>query len=251
MAPAFGKVVPTENGYTVDGVQVPRVTTISNLADKPYLVQAAVNIAAKVISEIELEPLDEHRSVVHNIDLQDAAERAKTAYRMEWDEARDIGQILHAYAESRLNGAGPGHNHAVPEVKNVLDAFDSWMAAQNPEALAVEATVGANSTSGPYAGRIDAVVKMSGGVFLVDFKTDKSFYDSTVLQLGAYAHALKEDGLQLDGAYYVRFDKAAGEWEQKLYTTDVLEMAWQRFEALLKYWWLSHPKGAGAGRGRK
>jgi hypothetical protein len=97
--------------------------------------------------------------------------------------ARDIGTAVHAQIERILRG-----QPAIPTPRTApyIYAFTSFLAAERPEFLEVEAMV-ANLTY-RYAGTFDFAARIRGRVALVDVKTGKAKL-SHRLQLAGYAAA--------------------------------------------------------------
>jgi hypothetical protein len=98
--------------------------------------------------------------------------------------ARDIGTAVHAQIESILRGEPKWLG--TPRTAPYIYAFSSFLAAERPEFLEVEAMV-ANLTY-RYAGTFDFAARMRGRVALVDVKTGKLKL-SHRLQLAGYAAA--------------------------------------------------------------
>jgi len=71
-----------------------------------------------------------------------------------------------------------------------LSTFVAWYEETKPEVVATEIPL--YSRKYGYAGRADALCKISGKYVLVDWKTSKSIYPHFKLQTASYAQALQE-----------------------------------------------------------
>jgi hypothetical protein len=94
------------------------------------------------------------------------------------------GTDIHKIAEQLVNGESvevPAHLVAhVEGYAKLLDAFQI-------EALFTERSVANRKLW--YSGRFDAIVKLNGLTYLLDWKTSKGVYGETSLQTAAYANA--------------------------------------------------------------
>ena len=52
-----------------------------------------------------------------------------------------------------------------------------------------------------YAGRVDLVARLGGRLVVVDLKTSARVYPEHLLQVGAYALALRAEGVEVAGGY--------------------------------------------------
>jgi len=99
------------------------------------------------------------------------------------ERAATTGSDIHALAEAITLG----HDVIVSEEQApFVAAYRQWLADFTPEFLAAEEMV--YSERG-YAGTLDAIVRMNGETWLIDYKTSKGVYPETALQLAAYGAA--------------------------------------------------------------
>jgi hypothetical protein len=100
------------------------------------------------------------------------------------DEAAIRGTDVHAIAERLVHGESvevPAHLVAhVEGYAKLLDAFQI-------EPILTERSVANRKLW--YSGRFDAIVKLNGLTYLLDWKTSKGVYGETALQTSAYARA--------------------------------------------------------------
>lgn len=143
------------------------------------------------------------------------------------DTAADLGSRIHVLAEAIAREV---EVEATPEELPYLDAYRAWLASAKPEFINVEFMV--YSDSYQYGGTADAVLRLGGDLWLVDYKTSKGVYAETALQLVAYARGdwagLPNDSRQFrippvtrygvlhirpEGAQLVEFYLGPDEWQ--------------------------------------
>jgi|KBSMisStandDraft_5_1062788.scaffolds.fasta_scaffold38380_5 hypothetical protein len=172
--------------YSLDGDWVPSVTSVTGkVGDKGGLVGgAAKEVAAWAAIHVdELPQLGE----------AEWRKAASGSYRRAWDAARDHGTLVHTLAESLVYGhplpaedeAGlPWPDDAYASAQQLASFMDAWQV----DPVAHEAAV--YHETDRWAGRLDLIADMSGGRWLLDYKTGASgIWPETSLQLAAYAHA--------------------------------------------------------------
>jgi hypothetical protein len=85
-----------------------------------------------------------------------------------------------------------------------------------------------------YAGTADLVVMRGGKPYLIDYKATNSLKFQYLLQLSAYAAALKElYGLDIEKATLIRFDKKGEGYERLALTKEELQYYFQFFKMCL------------------
>jgi hypothetical protein len=226
--------------YGIDGVELPSVTTIIDVLDKPALKQWAANQAIEFVKREYLTPrTGETRS------LHDILDQAKTAWRSVSQEALDVGSAIHNMIEDHVRLGAAEHaremqNRDFPEqVKNGFTAFLEWEKENIDKWIKSEHTV-YNMDYG-FAGTLDAVARLNDGkVYVVDFKSSKGFYDGYDLQLAAYRLAFEgmmtdEDDYNIEGMGILRLDKETGVPEWKEYRDYTRKR--QAFLALLEFYY--------------
>lgn len=97
------------------------------------------------------------------------------------------------------------------EQVQAVEAFLSWEAEHEVEVIATEMTV-----FGPhYAGTFDAVLKIDGVTYMVDWKTSKAVRETHISQMAAYSAAetaFVEVPAGTDGAHEVKNSKGTVGW---------------------------------------
>lgn len=224
--------------YTLDGQQVPSVTTITGKADKPALVGAAVRETAVWCAT--------HNEELATLGRDVWTTAAKAAYRQVWDRSRDDGTAVHSIAERLIYGepvstvdpdTGEVYSDDVVRMGEQAARFmDAWDVTA--DTALVEAPVFNDEWF--YAGRPDLCAVLRGGDrWLIDYKTGASgIWPDTALQVTAYARAthvqigdrdLLMPPVNRCAALWVRPDT----WELVPLKSD--DAQWSAFLALLAY----------------
>lgn len=193
-----------KHAYFWDGKPVPGVTTILNNLGKPMLIPWAANMA----SDHFLESIKQGRTDYANIHKE-----SKSAHKTKAKKAADIGQNVHAYAESFFK------KQTLPQLesdqaKRGVEAFHKWMDSHKVKIVASERRV--FSKQYYYAGTCDFVAEIDGVLGVGDIKTSSGIYPEMRFQTAAYQHALEEEkGIKFPVRWIVRFDKKTGDFEAK------------------------------------
>jgi len=201
---------------------VPGVTAILGELNKPYLMPwAAKEVYNYMVAHEE--------SVSKCLKENDIAGykaiclTAKTAYLRKSKQAADSGTVAHDYIEKYINAKIEGKLvKTVPKPKDevavaCIRAFFAWEKANKVNWLASEVVVG--SKVHEFGGKLDAVAEIDGEVFLIDFKTSKQISKDYFLQTAAYALALEEMGVVVDGRIILRIDKEGKGFEEMVVPT--------------------------------
>jgi hypothetical protein len=199
--------------YEINGVQYPSVTQITGMLDKPALLHWASNCAVDYIQEnLEAltDPIDTHRGEAVLSD-------ARNAYKLKRDTAAELGTQVHKAIEDHINGLDvdldvPGYQ-----------AFLQWEEMNHVEWEQTEVQVYSDLYG--YAGRFDAIAKVNGHRYLIDFKTSSGIYDEMKWQLCAYRQAynemLEEGQERIEHMAILHLDKKTGEPTFKPVTSEV------------------------------
>lgn len=189
-APKLATSTPNGRRYThpVTGEQVPSVTTVIGIIDKPALprwaAKAAAEYAAKAWDTLTALDPDERVTLI------------KGAPWKESGKAADLGTAVHD-AIDRWCRDEPSGDWA-PGVEPFMEQFALFLADRDPQFTHNEVTVW-NRTHG-YAGTLDFIATINGLVTLGDVKSGKGVYPEVALQLTALAQAefiLTDDGEEL------------------------------------------------------
>ena len=146
------------NGYDIDGIWYPRVTSILNIKAKPAL-------------------------YMYYASLPDF----KTGEAIKTKSAEE-GTILHETVEAILNKEPV----VIPDiVKPAIAAFMDFYGQNEITAHKTEEQV--ISKKHHFAGTIDALAELNGKLGVLDIKTSQAIYRDYNIQTAAYVEALRED----------------------------------------------------------
>lgn len=157
--------------YNENGDEVPSVTTIIALLNKPALSKwaNAMGFRGKSIKEI-------------------------------LDKASEIGTLMHDCLEKYFKGEKfilpeEYYKHK-PTLLKRLDGFLSWLSTQNSlKPIMLEKVL----TSDNFGGTMDFFGELNDENVILDFKTSGSVYATMFLQLAAYTIMMEEKGYRVDG----------------------------------------------------
>lgn len=197
----------TQRWYTIPGGrQVPSVTTVLGVIDKPAL----VGWSARVEREMVLRAV---KDVYKNLDdgprpklgeFMDGLEHAigrEKAHAKELKKAGDIGSEAHRWVEWSLCrelripvGSEP---ELSPPAQKAVEGWKLWRAEVEFEPIAVESMVYSKILK--YAGTLDFLASMTHEgqriKVLGDIKTGSSIYREAKMQASAYVNAAVEMGI--------------------------------------------------------
>jgi len=162
---------------------------------------------------------------VGKLELADILKQAPTAYRVELDEAADIGTAVHDLCFNYVSTGkcDVGQHKLHPNYDIIVRCFEQfveWNNTVSDEIVALEELV--CSPSLMFAGRFDRLSNRKGVITLSDYKTSSSFYITQFIQMAAYAIAIEEwMGIEVEDIEIVRFDKKSG----TLSTRNLLQVA--------------------------
>jgi hypothetical protein len=188
-----------------NGENVPGVTTILGILNKPALVKWANNLG--------LQGIDSSR------------------YR---DEMADIGTLAHYLIMCHLTGQTPDTADYSPNqlemAENATLSYYEWAKGHTIEPILVEEALVSDQYG--YGGTVDLYAAVDGVKTLVDFKTGKALYPEMLYQLAAYKQLLQEHGYEVGPARILRIGRDADEgFEEKVVTG--LERQWAIFNHCL------------------
>jgi len=146
-----------ENGYEIQGMWLPRVTSVTKVISKPGLFYYYAN----------------HRN------YYTAQETLNCA--AEW------GTLIHNSVESLLRGKDGFDARVVP----TIFAFEQWRKSHDTRILSPENDIEKQicDFDNHYAGTLDILMEIDGVLGVVDIKSGTSIWDEYSLQLAAYLNA--------------------------------------------------------------
>lgn len=165
--------------YNSDGMEVPSVTTILKILNKPALTNWANYLGFK------------------NTKVEDVLQA--TSY---------VGTQVHKLIEDRLNNI---HRFSLKN-ENELDAqiitgyknFLLWY-RENRDIRVIHNEL--KLTCDSFGGTIDLVCDRNGLIHVIDFKTSKDIFPTMFLQLAGYIHLLEYNGYNVDKVAILRLDR--------------------------------------------
>ena len=226
--------------YKHNGRDLPSVTTICGILDKPALVQWSANMACDYIldelgdinSRIQADQLN--AEIVGNI-----VNKARTEFRKMSKKAMDIGSNVHAAIERYLLTGKEPLISVDAEVAGFL-AFLEWSEQYDMRVIETEKTV----YSELYAGTCDLVCTLGNKKYLIDFKTSKlkdgsPAYAEHRYQVAAY----RQTDPTIDGTGVLYLDKVTGypQWRD---VSGTYEKDVSIFNCLVELWYLVHDRKA-------
>ena len=226
---------PQKHTYYVNGKVVYGVSSISDILDKPALINWAVNKALDYLRSIWKagESYDE-------LEINNFLETAKNVHGDKSNQAKTIGKMVHEWIEKYIKSKIS--NTPLPELpineqlKNSVSAFLEWEKANNIEWKESEKKI--YSKKYEYAGTLDAEALVNGELAIIDFKTSNGIFDSYMLQVSAYLNARKEEtGQDYKKCFIVRIGKD-GELEIREVKIEDVERSFKAFLGCLEvYKW--------------
>lgn len=173
----------TSHRYWIDGKPVRGVTgLIGGGLPKPALIKWGPRVVADYVVDRIDEVIEDHQANPEALRFRLA--KLPEEHR---DTAAVRGTEVHEIAEKIIHGQSVDvPDRLLPYVKGYVE----WLDSRGVEPIITEQSLG-NRTH-QYAGRVDCIGKVAaldGRTLLVDWKTSRSVYSSTALQVAAYARA--------------------------------------------------------------
>lgn len=233
--------LPNSHTYKIDGDKKIGVTTITGIINKEALMvwpmeEALAYLRSKMLTD------DAAQGVLWSgNEIAGLLEESKKAYLMKRTRGTDVGTEAHDYLEQLLLSYKRGeklvntweevavdekldpksdeyiratdHNH----LKAAIDDFINWINAHDVEVIDVERIV--YSREYDYAGKFDAILRIDGKLYVIDFKTSNpsrefadGIYPENYAQLGGYDIALTEEfpTLNIEGHAIFNLSKKTG-----------------------------------------
>jgi len=170
--------------FTDDGVQVPGVTTVLQILNKPALVKWANNLGLQGIDS--------------------------TKYR---DKMADIGTLAHLMILNYFKGIKSDYSDYskddIDKAENCLISFYNWIGENDVKPIDVEVQLVSNLYR--YGGTVDLYCWLNGTPALVDFKTSKAIYDEMFIQVAAYKQLLAEQKKEVAQVRILRIGREENE----------------------------------------
>jgi hypothetical protein len=225
--------------YTINGCQLPSVTTILDVIAKPALAPWYAKQERRYFETAMLEVLSRPGARDPEYVLAavaDAVGGVKAADR-EKQRAATIGTAIHAGIEWQLRtrlGEDAGPEPVLPDAAAwAVESWKDWAKTTALEPLAIERTVYCETCG--YAGTLDLYARVEGLLTILDWKSGRAIYPEAFLQNVAYRHAAARQGLPSVQGIIVRVPKLVEDpaWEV-MTVPDSVPLA--DFQAALRLW---------------
>lgn len=163
------------------GEPIPSVTTVLGIVDKSG---PLVGWAKRITAEAAVDHRAEIDGWVGLSGRDGAVSMLTKVATTQRDRAANAGSEVHQFAEAIARG----QDVTVPEeLAPFVAAYRTFLVDFEPEFLAVEEMV--CSLRHDYAGTFDAIARIAGETWMLDYKTSKGVYAETSMQLAAYGFA--------------------------------------------------------------
>lgn len=210
-----------EHSYTLNGKQVPGVTTIlhNGLPTSHTLITWMSKQAGWYVVE-QLKQCPEPVIKLPSYLLEEIVKKSTSASKKKASEAATIGSLVHDIAE-KIESGQPWDKSLVEKhvdrekITNCLEKFEEWRVGNKDEIIGHEDIIA--SVTHSFGGKYDRLCKRGKHIVLSDYKTSGAIYISQFVQLAAYAIALEEwKGIKVDALEILRFGKADAKFETEI-----------------------------------
>jgi hypothetical protein len=199
-----------QHKYYIESKEVPTVTNILKIINKPGIVHWAVN---QVVREVEQNLIAQEDE---KINITEMLNEAKKAHEKVRDLSANIGTQVHTFAEMYIKNQENAQLPAQQEAKKAAEAFMKWLKSKkNIKFIFIEKKVYSKKYN--YAGTVDFIANIDGKVVVGDFKTSKKIYDQYFYQTAGYQQAIQEEfqNMNIQANMIVRLGKD-GTYEEKV-----------------------------------
>tara|TARA_R110002020_G_scaffold413498_1_gene623125 strand:- start:308 stop:1075 length:768 start_codon:yes stop_codon:yes gene_type:complete len=170
--------------YMVEGKQVPAVTRIVDAVSPKNLTEWAAKAGADWWLDNYTDDVEMQAIMYDGI---------RYAHKEISRGAQNIGSDVHKWIELwikfKMNGGSAIADYPY-EVKTPMENFHKWAESREVEWVGSEKKV--YSKFWNYAGTIDALARINGELYVIDFKTSAKIYKEYYLQVYGYAQAVHE-----------------------------------------------------------
>ena len=239
--------LPNSHTYKIDGDKKIGVTTITGVINKEALMlwpldEAIMFLQRNLIGKAEME---DQSALWSNRELSKLLEESKVAFRKKQTRGTDAGTFGHDFLEQYLRAFKSGkelpavweevdlekkygqnpdkfddefiRDQDMNKLREAVDSFINWLANLDVEVIDIERIV--YSREYDYCGKFDAILRIDGKIYLVDFKTSnpsrefqEGIYPENFAQCGGYDIALSEEfpDLKIEGHAIINLSKKTG-----------------------------------------
>lgn len=197
----MGKYSDHSTYINKNDIEVPSVTTIIKILNKPFIAKWANSLGWK-----------------------------RQSYDKVLEESADRGTFVHEVLNAYIFRQGKKFNLSNPEVMNFLyetiDIFKDFEKSNDFKPVWGEKSFSLEK----FGGTVDLYCNLNGLDTIIDFKTSKRFYSSHFIQLGAYIQLLEANEYNVDQVGILRIRD--GYSELKLLQRDEMEKYIELFNKL-------------------
>ena len=197
----MGKYSDHSTYINKNDIEVPSVTTIIKILNKPFIAKWANSLGWK-----------------------------RQSYDKVLEESADRGTFVHEVLNAYIFRQGKKFNLSNPEVMNFLyetiDIFKDFEKSNDFKPVWGEKSFSLEK----FGGTVDLYCNLNGLDTIIDFKTSKRFYSSHFIQLGAYIQLLEANDYNVDQVGILRIRD--GYSELKLLQRDEMEKYIELFNKL-------------------
>ena len=197
----MGKYSDHSTYINKNDIEVPSVTTIIKILNKPFIAKWANSLGWK-----------------------------RQSYDKVLEESANKGTFVHEVLNAYIFRQGKKFNLSNPEVMNFLyetiDIFKDFEKSNDFKPVWGEKSFSLEK----FGGTVDLYCNLNGLDTIIDFKTSKRFYSSHFIQLGAYIQLLEANDYNVDQVGILRIRD--GYSELKLLQRDEMEKYIELFNKL-------------------
>ena len=188
-------------------VEVPSVTTIIKLLNKPFIAKWANSLGWK-----------------------------RQSYDKVLDESANKGTFVHETLHEYLFKEGKKFDLSNPEVMNFLyenlNAFKEFEKYYDIKPIWGEKSFSLDK----FGGTVDLYCELDGKMTILDFKTSKKFYSSHFIQLGAYIQLLEANDYKVEQVAILRIRE--GDYDIKIINREDMNDYIELFNRLVEVFYL-------------
>lgn len=178
--------------YNEEGVEVPSVTTVLQILNKPFLSKWANIMGFK---RRKVEDILEKSSIIGTL----------------------VHSMIEAYLMKKPFTYKPSAFYTRELAINYMKTFIAWSKKHTIEPEFMEQSM----SSDKFGGTIDHYGVVDGKKTILDFKTSKQFYATMFLQLGAYCYMLEQKGYVVEQVAIIIINE--DKYKEKFLTREELQ----------------------------
>ena len=203
----MGKFSDHSTYINKEEVEVPSVTTIIKLLNKPFIAKWANSLGWK-----------------------------RQSYDKVLEESANKGTFVHEVLHEYLFKEGKKFDLSNPEVLNFLyenlETFKEFEKCYNIKPIWGEKSFSLDK----FGGTVDLYCELDNKYTILDFKTSKRFYSSHFIQLGAYIQLLEANDYKVEQVAILRIRE--GEYDIKIVQREDMEEYIKLFNKLVEVFYL-------------